>query len=152
LAAAHEKPEASAQELADKLSNPVMDRRSFINQNYMNNTSRCSSEVCECDQASFFKKEQLKNRKPFHLLVITILAFITAAAIFLIIKSDVTMTEIISEKNQIAISCSPNSDDKIFNNDRQPADNNNGNSCPHQFGAIGILYLNNSNHKKNHVC
>lgn len=128
-----------------------MDRRSFINQNYLNNSSRCNSEVCACDEATFLKKGQFKKIKPFHLVVITILAFTTAAS-FLIIKSDVIRTEIISEGNQNAISCSPNSNDKIFNTDRQPADDNNGNSCPHQFGAICILYQNNSNHKKNHVC
>src|SRR4030095_1481560 len=128
-----------------------MDRRSFINQNYLNNSSRCNSEVCACDEATFLKKGQLKKIKPFHLVVITIQAFITAAAIFLIIKSDVIRTEIISERNQNAISCSPNSNDKIFNTDRQPADDSNGNSCPHQFGAACFLCFS-SKRNKIHNC
>jgi hypothetical protein len=128
-----------------------MDRRSFINQNFLNNTNQCNHEICDCDEAAVIKKEQQKKIKPFHLVVLTILALITAT-IFSIIKSDVIRTEIIDKKNQDAISCSPNINERIWNTDHQPADRNNGNSCPHQVGAIGILYLNNSNHKKNHVC
>jgi hypothetical protein len=130
----------------------VMDRRSFINQNPFHNAGRCNSEVCECDEAGFLKNEQLKKIEPFHLAAITILAFITAAAIFSIITGDVKRAEILSEKNQNVIFCSPNINYEILNADHRPVDGNNGNSCPHQFGAVGILYLNNSNHKKNHVC
>jgi hypothetical protein len=129
-----------------------MDRRSFITQNSLDTTSRCNSDVCECDEADFFKKEQLKKTKPFHLVAIVILAFMTAAAIYSVMKTDVITAEIIDEKNQNVISCSPNADEEILNDDRRPVDGNNGNSCPHQVGAVGILYLNNSNHKKNHVC
>jgi len=128
-----------------------MDRRSFINQDFLNNTSKCNHEICECDETELINQKQLKKIKPFHLVALTILAFITAA-IFSIIQWDVRMTEIFSERNQNAISCSSNINEKIWNTNNQPADNNNGNSCPHQFGAIGILYLNNSNHRKNHVC
>ena len=129
----------------------VMDRRSFINQNYSSNPSRCDSKICECNE-NFLEKGQLESIKPFHLVVITILAFTTAIAIFSILKSDTIRTEIIDEKNQKVISCSPNPNEQILNADRRPVDGNNGNSCPHQVGAVGILYLNNSNHKKNHVC
>jgi len=128
-----------------------MDRRSFINQNVLNNTNQCNHEICLCDEAGVIKKEQLKKIKPFHLVVLTILAILTATG-FSIIQSDVIRTEIIDKKNGNAISCSPNINYEILNADRRPVDGNNGNSCPHQVGAVGILYLNNSNHKKNHVC
>jgi hypothetical protein len=126
-----------------------MDRRSFINQNSFDTTRRCNSEVCECNE-NFLEKGQLESIKPFHLVVITILAFTTAVAIFSIVKSDTIKGEVIDERNQNVISCSPN--EEILNDDRRPVDGNNGNSCPHQVGAVGILYLNNSNHRKNHVC
>jgi hypothetical protein len=128
-----------------------MDRGSFIKQNFLNNTGKCNHEICECDETELIKQERLKKINSFHLVILTILAFITAA-IFSIIKSDVIRTEIDDKKNQNAISCSPNINEEIWNTNHQPADNNNGNSCPHQFGPIGILYLNNSNHRKNHVC
>jgi hypothetical protein len=130
----------------------VMDRRSFINQNSLQNAGRCNSEVCECDEAGVLKTSNFKKIEPYHLAAITILAFISAAAISSITKGGLMRAEIISEKNQNIISCSPNANEEILNDDRRPVDGNNGNSCSHQVGAVGILYLNNSNHKKNHVC
>jgi hypothetical protein len=130
----------------------VMDRRNFINQNSLHNAGWCNSEVCKCDEAGVLKTSYFKRIEPFHLAAITVLAFITAAAIFSIIKGGLMRAEIISEKNQSVISCSPNANEEILKDDRRPVDGNNGNSCPHQVGAVGILYLNNSNHKKNHVC
>src|ERR1700750_3449350 len=116
-----------------------MDRRSFINQNSLDTTRRGNSEVCECNE-NFLEKGQLESIKPFQLVVITILAFTTAVAIFSILKSDTIREEVIGERNQNVISCPPNANEEILNGDRRPVDGNNGNSCPHQFGGVGAFY------------
>jgi hypothetical protein len=69
-------------------------------------------------------------------------------------------SEWLRAKKETAISCSanPSTVEKKFNNEKasgnnsQPEDKNNGNSCPHQWGASGILCNTSNKRNKIHSC
>ena len=128
-----------------------MDRQSFINQNSLNNTSRCNSEVCECDEADLLKAGQLKKVEPLHLVGITILAFV-CATIFSMVKSEAAKTSFGVQMENIVACSSANIGDQEFNKDPQREDDKNGSGCSHQLTASTFIYINNFKRKKIHDC
>jgi len=131
-----------------------MDRSNFIRQSYLNNTSSCGQDDCECSDEIMSKKKELKNVKQAHLLAISLLAFL-CAGFFALIKSNAAEYSVLPEKKSAVISCGANSIDKGGRNklykDRR-GDTNNNNSCPHQLGASCVLYAGDTKRKKNHTC
>ena len=131
-----------------------MDRLSFINQSNLNNTVSCGSDDCECADESMAGKEELRKIKPLHLLAITVMAFVCAAA-FLTIKRDMVNAGMLRDKGTRSIACGPGRiNDEGYIDHRKPADRNtdrnNGSSCPHQLGMQSLIC--DSKRKKNHTC
>ena len=119
-----------------------MDRRSFINQNFLNNTStsnKCQLDDCECEIILITEKQESKKTSSFHFATITMMAFI-CAIVFSILKIEAAkanVTEFILVKKEKIISCAPGyANKRKLNNNHAPADGKDQNNCSHQQGSL----------------
>ena len=117
-----------------------MDRRSFINQDFLNNTNnKCQLDDCECEIILITEKQESDKRSSFYFTTITMLAFICAIA-FSIVKIEAAKTkttEFILVKKEKIISCTFGyANKKKLNDNHEPADENNQNNCSHQQGSL----------------
>jgi len=116
-----------------------MDRRSFINQDFLNNTgtsNNCQLDDCECEIILITEKQESNKTSSFHFATITMLAFI-CATVFSIVKIEAAktnVTEFILVKKEKIISCYVNK--KKLNDNHEPADGNDQNNCSHQQGSL----------------
>ena len=53
-----------------------MDRQSFIDAKYLNNTGNCGIDECACEEANQSKEQELKKIDTLHLLAITMMALV----------------------------------------------------------------------------
>jgi len=136
-----------------------MDRLSFINQKYESGTdsSRCVEEYCKCEETNLQVVMQGPQKaKLLHLAEITMFSFLCAAFIVLV-KNDVANDGTLHENKRPVISCRPGNSidargENVFYRDHRATNDNNGNTCPHQLGASGILCIADSKRKRNHEC
>ena len=117
-----------------------MDRQTFINQDFLSNTSnKCQLDVCECEIILITEKQESKKTSSFHFAIITMLAFI-CATVFSIVKIEAAktnVTEFILVKKEKIISCAPGYvNKKKMNDNHEPADENDQNNCSHQQGSL----------------
>ena len=119
-----------------------MDRRSFINQDFLNNTSasnKCQLDDCECEIILTTEKQESKKTSSFHFATITMMAFI-CAIVFSILKIEAAkanVTEFILVKKEKTISCAPGyANKKKLNGNHEPAEGNDQNNCSHQQGSL----------------
>ena len=119
-----------------------MDRRSFINQDFLNITStsnKCQLDVCECEIILITEKQGSKKTSSFHFATIAMLAFI-CATVFSIVKIEAVktnVTEFILVKKEKIISCAPGyANKKNLYDNHEPADENDQNNCSHQQGNL----------------
>ena len=119
-----------------------MDRRSFINQDFLNITStsnKCQLDVCECEIILITEKQGSKKTSSFHFATIAMLAFI-CATVFSIVKIEAVktnVTEFILVKKEKIISCAPGyANKRKLNNNHAPADGKDQNNCSHQQGSL----------------
>lgn|SRR4030095_1421817 len=119
-----------------------MDRLSFINQDFLNNTSTSNKrqlDDCECEIILITEKRNSKKTSSYHFAIITMIAFVCAIvlSIIKIEAAKTNVTEFILVKKGKIISCAPGyTNKKKFNNDHEPADGNDQNNCTHQQGSL----------------
>jgi len=100
-----------------------MDRRSFINQDILNNrntSNNCQLDDCECEITMIMEKQGTKKTNSFYFATITMMAF-ACAIVFSIVKIEAVktnVTEFILVKKEKTISCSPG---YANSTDRRPA-------------------------------
>ena len=99
--------------------------------------------------------KQHKKRKPIHLFAVAMAAFLCAN---LLVQWNVRTSseKILSDKRVRAISCGAgnsidNKAGKDYNDRRQPFNDKNGKSCPHQFNGSGILCCSDTKRKRNNT-
>ena len=119
-----------------------MDRRSFINQDFLNTTStsnNCLLDDCECEIIPITEKQESNKRSSFYFTTITMLAFI-CAIVFSIVKIEAAktnVTEFILVKKEKIISCAPGyANKKNLTGHHDPAEGNDQNNCTHQQGSL----------------
>ena len=119
-----------------------MDRRSFINQDFLNNTNasnNCKLDDCECEIILITEKQESKKTSVFHFATITMMALI-CATVFSIVKIEAAktnVTEFILVKKEKIISCAPAyANKKKLNDNHEPAEGNDQNNCSHQQGSL----------------
>ena len=119
-----------------------MDRRSFINQDFLNNTgtsNKCQLDECECEIILITEKQESKKTSSFHFATITMLAFI-CATVFSIVKIEAAktnVTEFILVKKEKIISCATGyANKKNLTGHHEPAEGNDQNNCSHQQGSL----------------
>ena len=119
-----------------------MDRRSFINQDFLNTTStsnNCQLDECECEIILITEKQESKKTSSFHFATITMLAFI-CATVFSIVKIEAAktnVTEFILVKKEKVISCAPGyANKKNLTGHHEPAEGNDQNNCSHQQESL----------------
>jgi hypothetical protein len=128
-----------------------MDRRSFINQDFLNNTSinnNCQLEDCECEIIMITEKQGSNKRSSFLFTTITMLAFICAnvSSIVKIEAARTNVTELILVKKEKSISCAPGyANKKNLTGHHEPAEGNDQNNCSHQQGSLYDT-------RRRHVC
>ena len=116
-----------------------MDRQSFINNKYLNESSSsiCGTDDCECEITLLKENQELKKTNSFHFPIIIMMAFV-CAIILSIVKTEAAktnLTEFILDKKEKVISCAPGYTNKKNNND-EPANGNNQNNCSHQQASL----------------
>ncbi len=118
-----------------------MDRRSFINEDFLNNTStinNCQLDDCECE-IILSKEKQGSKTSSFHFAIITMMAFI-CATVFSIVKIEAAktnVTEFILVKKEKSISCALGyANKKNLTGHHEPGNGNNQNNCSHQQGSL----------------
>jgi len=119
-----------------------MDRRSFINQDFLNNrntSNNCLLDECECEITPSKKKQGSKKTRKFHFATITMMAF-ACATVFSIVKIEAAktnITEFILVKKEKIISCTSGyANKKKLNDNHEPAEGNDQNNCSHQQGSL----------------
>ena len=119
-----------------------MDRRSFINQDFLNNPdtiNRCQLDDCECEITPPKEKQESKKTSSFHFAIITMLAF-TCAIVFTIVKIEAAktnITEFMLVKKEKLISCTSGYANKEnLTGHHEPENGNNQNNCSHQQGSL----------------
>ena len=137
-----------------------MDRRSFINNKYLNEISSgiCGTDDCECDETSLAKeKHVLKETQSFGFAALSVMALICTIlfAGYKINAAKVKADQWLLVKNDAVISCSADrlgvSGDGSMN-DKDPGGN--GNSCSHQQIVNSLCETTNSKRRvfKIHTC
>jgi hypothetical protein len=119
-----------------------MDRRSFINQDVLNNAStsnKCHLDECECEIILSKEKQNSKRTNSFHLVTIATMAFV-CGFILSIIKIEAAKTngtEFMLVKKEKLISCTPGyANKKNLTGHQEPAEGNDQNNCSHQQGSL----------------
>jgi hypothetical protein len=119
-----------------------MDRRSFINQDFLNTTStsnNCQLDECECEIILITEKKGSKKTISFPFAAITIMAF-ACAIVFSIVKIEAAKTngtEFMLVKKEKLISCAPGyANKKNLTGHHEPAEGNDQNNCSHQQGSL----------------
>ena len=119
-----------------------MDRRSFINQNFFNNTStsnKCPLDDCECEIILITEKRNSKKTSSYHFAIITMIAFVCTIVLSIvkIEAAKTNVTEFILVKKGKIISCAPGyTNKKKLNGNHEPADGKTQNNCSHQQGNL----------------
>ena len=119
-----------------------MDRRSFINQDFLNITStsnKCQLDDCECEIILITEKQESKKASSFHFATITMMAFI-CAIVFSIVKIEAAKTNvaefILVKKEKIIYCTSGYANKKNLTGHHEPAEGNDQNNCSHQQGSL----------------
>jgi hypothetical protein len=116
-----------------------MDRRSFIDQDFLNNAgtnNNCLPDDCECEIIVMTGKQNLKETSGHQFAIIAIMAFVCAIVLSIVTteaaKTNVTELILIKEKG---VSCTPGYANRKKLNNHKP-DGNNQNNCTHQQGSL----------------
>src|SRR4030095_7022065 len=105
-----------------------MDRLSFINQDFLNNTSTSNKrqlDDCECEIILITEKRNSKKTSRYHFAIITMIAFVCAIvlSIIKIEAAKTNVTEFILVKKEKNISCSPGyANKKNLTGNHEPAE------------------------------
>jgi len=119
-----------------------MDRRSFINQDLLNNTNagnKCQLDDCECEVAVAAEKQNSRITNSFHFATTAMMAFVFAIIISMVkteaAKTNVTEVTLIDKEK--VISCVPGyTNKKKLNDNHKPADRNDKSNCFHEQGSL----------------
>jgi hypothetical protein len=134
-----------------------MDRRSFINKDFLNNTNKqVPVDDCECEIILITGKQNSKKTSSFHFATIAMMAFV-CAIILSIVKIEAAktnVTEFILVKKEKIISCAPGYTNKRkLNGNHEPTNGNDQNNCSHQqwslYDSRRTVYLLRTNSVKN---
>ena len=119
-----------------------MDRRSFINQDFFNNTStsnKCPLDDCECEIILITEKRNSKKTSSYHFAIITMMAFVCAIVLSIvkIEAAKTNVTQFILVRKEKIISCATGfTNKKKLNDNHEPAEGNDQNKCSHQQGSL----------------
>jgi hypothetical protein len=115
-----------------------MNRRSFIESAYLNNStaadSRCGEDQCECNEQTMNEKHHVKKTGLLRLSIVIVAVIISAGV--LSVQTNVLNGTLILER-AVIIPCGAAANKTGGIQDKKlPGDENNRKSCSHQQGAL----------------
>lgn len=151
-----------------------MDRQSFITNKYLDGNAPgiCGTDDCECFENGLGSETQvLKQKRSFGIAALSVMAFLCTIlfAGYKINAAKIKVDQWLLGKKNVLISCSSSgslnanrlmdqndkrSDDHGSINNKDPADQNNGNGCTHPQGTNALCETTSSKRRifKIHTC